>query len=137
MRQDAQQDEARDISALKDWAAILMPSAMVRYGPGPGDLVDGHRGVEDVDRGGGDLASILGDGGDAVDAAGAGVGDEFDETAGVSVTTARGTWPAAAPAVAPCPGGEESFPGRPGRTDRGAGERHAGQMAVVDPGWRR
>src|SRR5690625_1118543 len=103
------------------------------WAPDVGDLVGGHGGLEDVDAGGGEVTGVLGEGGDAEDAAGVGVGDDLDEPAGVPVDD--GAWDVREgqdAAVAADPGGAGLLVGHPDGGQGGAGEYDPGQVAVVD-----
>src|SRR5690625_2718627 len=101
--------------------------------PEVGDLVGGHVGLEDVDTGGGEVAGVLGQGGDADDAAGVGVGDHLDEPAGVAVDDrAWDVREGQDATVVADPGGGCLLVGHPDGGQGGAGEHDPGQVAVVD-----
>src|SRR5262245_3757987 len=101
-------------------------------GPQVGQLLDGHTRGQDVHAGGGQLTGGLGRGVHAEDAAGVGVGDEFDNAASVPVDERPGqVLQVQDPAVAGVAGCEGLLVGQPDRGDRRGGEGDPGQGCVV------
>ena len=116
------------MSVVKVWAVSLRPSAMVQVGaPEVGDLVGGHAGLGDVDAGGARSPASLGEGGDADDAAGVGVGDDLMSPRVSRLTMARDVRQGQDAAVAADPGSAGLLVGHSDGGQGGAGEHDPGR----------